>query len=178
MIEYELKQGTDFSIKEINQFYEIYDKIALNHKNDAKIMLNRNSAYLNWRYLNKVGYKYYCFAIIDFTNLIVGFFILKIYEDNQSKILHIIDFILPKNKKIYQKVINYTVKFSINQNINKITLIINEKLEFFNFLKSIGFINQERYFISIVQVNNETVEIKKMGNINDYYFTMGDNDIF
>ncbi|KKK82765.1 hypothetical protein LCGC14_2800130, partial [marine sediment metagenome] len=176
--EYELKQGTDFSIKEINQFYEIYDKIALNHKNDAKIMLNRNSAYLNWRYLNKVGYKYYCFEIVDSTNILVGFFILKIYEDDQSKTLHIIDFILPKNKEVYQKILNYTVRFAMEQYINLITLIVNEKLDFFSFLKSNGFKSQERHFIPIVHKNNETVDIKKMDSIHDYYFTMGDNDIF
>jgi len=172
------KQVNDFTIKEVNQFDGRYDSLALQHKDDASIMLNRTSAYLNWRYLYKKGYKYYCFEIVDTKNSLVGFFILKIYEDELTRILHIIDFILPKNKEVYQKVLNYTILFASEQKANIITLIVNEKLEFFNFLKSNGFTSQERYFIPIVHVNNEFVDINKMNNIHDYYFTMGDNDIF
>ena len=172
------KQVNDFTIKEVNQFDDRYDSLALQHKDDASIMLNRTSGYLNWRYLYKKGYKYYCFEIVDTKNSLVGFFILKIYEDELTRILHIIDFILPKNKEVYQKVLNYTILFASEQKANIITLIVNEKLEFFNFLKSNGFTSQERYFIPIVHVNNEFVDINKMNNIHDYYFTMGDNDIF
>jgi len=175
---YELKQLNGFTIKEVNQFDDRYDSLALEHKDDASIMLNRTGAYLNWRYLYKKGYKYYCFEIVDTKNSLVGFFILKIYEDEHAKTLHIIDFILPKNKDVYQKVLNYTVIFASEQNANVITLIVNKKLEFFNFLKSNGFTSQERDFIPIVHVNNEIVDINKMNNIRDYYFTMGDNDIF
>ena len=174
----ELKQLNGYTIKEVNQFDDRYDSFAFEHKDDASIMLNRTSAYLTWRYLHKKGYKYYCFEIVDAKNSLKGFFILKIYEDGLTKILHIIDFILPKNKDAYQKVLNYTILFASEQKANMITLIVNEKLDFFNFLKSKGFASQERYFIPIVHVNNENVDINKMNNMHDYYFTMGDNDIF
>lgn len=175
---YELVEIDDFTIKEINQFDKKYDTLALEHKNDAFIMLNRTGAYLNWRYLHKKGYEYSCFEILNMKRNLVGFFILKIYKDEQSKILHVIDFILPKNKAAYQKVLNYTIKFALEQKANIITLIVNEKLKFFKFLKSNGFKGQERHFIPIVHVNNNSVDINQMNNIHDYYFTMGDNDIF
>jgi predicted acetyltransferase len=175
---HEGEQINGFSIKEVNLFDDKYDVLALEHKNDAFVMLNRTGAYLNWRYMCKKGYKYYCFEIVDTENRLVGFFILKIYEDQDLKILHIIDFILPKNKKLYQKVLNFAVVFASEQKANIITLVINKNLEFFNFLKSKGFKHQQRFFIPIVHVNNENVDIIKMNNIHDYYFTMGDNDIF
>ena len=175
---YKITQSNYFIIKEINHFDNRYNSLALEHKDDCSIMLNRTDSYLNWRYLYKKGYKFHCFEITDTNNSLVGFFILKIYEDEHGRILHIVDFILPKNKNIYQKVLNHAVLFASEQKADKITLIVNEKLEFFNFLKSNGFTSQERHFIPIVHVNNETVDIDKMNNIHDYYFTMGDNDIF
>jgi len=168
----------DYTINEIQKFDQRFDSLASEHKDDLPIMLNRTNSYLNWRYLHKIGYFYYCLEIKDNRDKLKGFFILKIYNDLNEKILHIIDFILPKNNEIYQKVINYVIKFAVEKNAKKITLILNEKLKFFDFLKNNNFNPQERYFIPIVHINNNSVEKNKMNDLNNYYFTMGDNDIF
>ena len=168
----------DYKINEIKTFSQDFDSLASDHKDDLPIMLNRTRSYLNWRYLQKVGYYYYCFEIMDNRDKLIGFFILKLYIDLNEKILHIIDFLLPENQDIYQKVLNYVIKFAIEHNAKKITLILNEKLKFFDFLKKNNFNRQERYFIPIVHINNNSVEENKMIDLNDYYFTMGDNDIF
>ena len=141
-------------------------------------MINRTGSYLNWRYLQKIGYHYYCFEIIDYKDKLNGFFVLKLFDDEYEKILHIIDFILPRNSELYQKVLNYVVKIALEHMATKISLIINTRLEFFDFLKRNGFFPQEKYFIPIVHLNNKNVEERKMNDINNYYFTMGDNDIF
>ena len=100
------------------------------------------------------------------------------YEEQGHKTLHLIDFILPFDETVYHKVLNFAVNFALRNNAEKISLIINKKLKFFDFLKKNNFKSQEKHFIPILHVNNDKVILDKMNNLEDYYFTMGENDIF
>jgi len=175
---YNFEEIHDYSIRKLKIFDERFDVLALEHREDCPIMLNRTGSFLNWRYFQKVGYSYYCHEILDNSKKLIGFFVLKIYEEENTKILHIIDFILPNNKLIYRKLLNFAFDFAIKQNADKVNLIINKNLGFYGFLKQNGFGGLPRYFIPIVHINNSSVDLNKMNDLNYYYFTMGDNDIF
>ncbi len=175
---YKFEKVNDYSIRELKNFDDRFDVLALQHKKDCPIMLNRTGSYLNWRYFQKVGYSYYCCEILDKSENLIGFFVLKIYEEENKKTIHIIDFILPDSKEVYRKLLNFTFDFALKQNADKINLIINRKLGFYDFLKQNSFKGLARYFIPIVHVNNNSVDLNKMNDVNYYYFTMGDNDIF
>jgi hypothetical protein len=176
--EYKSENIIDYTIQVIDKFDTKFDLLALKHKQDCSIMLNRTGAYLNWRYRQKIGYNFYCYEILNEADQLVGFFILKLYEEQEHKTLHIIDFILPSDENVYHKLLKFAVYFALKNNAEKISLIVNEKLKFFNFLKKNNFKRQENHFIPILHVNNDKVILDKMNNLEDYYFTMGENDIF
>lgn len=176
--EYKSENINDYTIQVIDKFDTKFDLLALKHKQDCSIMLNRTGAYLNWRYRQKIGYNFYCYEILNEADQLVGFFILKLYEEQEHKTLHIIDFILPSDENVYHKLLKFAFNFALKNNAEKISLIVNEKLKFFNFLKKNNFKRQENHFIPILHVNNDKVILDKMNDLEDYYFTMGENDIF
>lgn len=166
-----------FQIKQIDGFDERFDELADAHKRDLPIMLKRSAAYLNWRYIQKLGYIYFCFEIVESKKL-VGYLILKIYESEKSKTLHIIDYILPKNLDAYNAVLDFVIAYANRAEVQKVNLVINENHHFFNFLEESNFTREERFFIPIVHRNNDSIDNDKLIDFNNHYLTMGDNDIF
>lgn len=177
LISHEYHETDPFQIRKIDAFDARFDSLANNHKEDLPIMLRRSSAYLNWRYVQKVGYTYYCYEILEREQL-VGYFVLKIYESEKSKTLHIIDYILPKNSTVYRAVLDFVIANANEAGIHKVNLVINENHHFFKFLESFNFIREERCFIPIVHRNNDTIDDNRLMDFKNHYFTMGDNDIF
>ncbi|MBN2230606.1 MAG: GNAT family N-acetyltransferase [Candidatus Thorarchaeota archaeon] len=166
-----------FQIKQITTFDDRFDELAETHKTDLPIMLKRSAAYLNWRYIQKLGYVYHCFEILKGEQL-VGYFILKLYVSEKSKTLHIIDYIIPKNPSLYQEVLDFVITYAKNNDVQKVNLVINENHHFFQFLEESNFNREERFFIPIVHRNNDTIDNDLLIDFKNHYLTMGDNDIF
>ena len=164
-------------IGRITHFDERFDRLADAHKRDLPIMLKRSAAYLNWRYLQKVGYTYHCYEIHG-NGMLIGYFVLKIYATGHDRILHIIDYILPPNSVVYQKVLDFVINFANEYTIQKVNLVINENHLFFEFLKSNDFTREERHFVPIVHRNISVVHQERLMDFRNHYFTMGDTDIF
>ena len=91
--------------------------------------------------------------------------------------IHIIDYILPKDEKVYDLVLNKIYHFCW-QIALKVSLIVNEKSHFYDYLKRCGFERQEKYFEPIVYFNNPFFNQDWFKDVDNYYFTMGDNDVF
>jgi predicted acetyltransferase len=177
LAEHKYQESGSFQIRRIDRFDKRFDSLAEVHKTDLPIMLRRCSAYLNWRYILKVGYVYHCFEILKGEQL-VGYFVLKIYETETSKILHIIDYIIPKNSMVYDAVLDFIIAYANKKLIQKVNLVINENHHFFEFLESSNFNRDERHFIPIVHRNNDEVDDERLMAFKNHYLTMGDNDIF
>lgn len=174
---HEIQDANSILIRQIETFDERFDTLADTHKTDLPIMLRRSAAYLNWRYIQKLGYTYYCFEILKSKQL-VGYLVLKVYEDKNSKTLHIIDYILPKNPAVCQAALDFVIAYANRASIQKVNLVINENHHFFKFLEESNFTREERFFIPIVHRNNDTIEDEQLTDIKNHYLTMGDNDIF
>ena len=162
----------DYSITEIYKFETAFNRLAIRHKKDCPVMLVRDADYLNWRYSKESGSIYLCYKITDKKGLI-GYFILKGHDEY----IHIIDYILPKDEKVYDLVLNKIYHFCW-QIALKVSLIVNEKSHFYDYLKRCGFERQEKYFEPIVYFNNPFFNQDWFKDVDNYYFTMGDNDVF
>ncbi len=170
-------RSQDIGIIEIHRFDNQFDALVEEHKTDIPIMLRRTAAYLNWRYLDKVGYRYYCYQVLN-RGCLVGYFILKVYESEGSKTVHIIDFMLPKSQDVYRDVLCFVVEFASRIGARKVNLVINENHHFFGFLERNGFSCEKRHFIPIVHRNNDSVDDLRLMDYKNHHFTFGDIDIF
>ncbi|MHA1965655.1 MAG: GNAT family N-acetyltransferase [Candidatus Thorarchaeota archaeon] len=172
-----VQDSGEIKINGISTFDQRFDNLAEARKNDLPVALVRNQAYLNWRFVHKVGYTYYPHEILEKGDL-VGYIVLKLYESDQGTTLHIIDFLLPKSEDVFQRTVGFVFEKARELKVDKVNLVINENHHFYPFLESIDFQKEERHFIPIVHRNNDSVDEEKLMDFKNYHLTMGDNDIF
>lgn len=168
-----IHKNNKYDIEYISEFDNDFKGFSDRFQDDIPIYLNRTKEYLNWRYVDK-PYDYTIDKIYDMSGEMVSYIVTKKYQDT----LHLIDFLIPENEDLYNYILYTLDCLLMFLMLKKISLCVNDSHPFCKFLRKHGFTSQEKCFIPIVHINNETVDINKMNNIHDYYFTMGDNDIF
>jgi len=165
--QYECHKITEFD----NSITEFYQKCKLNDK----IIISRLENYLNWRFFQHPEVSYHCFSILKNKN-IVGYFILKKFDNVKT---HIVDFlILNDDKIIFESIVNEAKKFSEKNKLSKITLWCNPTLDFFKYLKSVGFYKDLPHSYFFVKKLSDKLNPKIFSNFNSWYITMSDSDVF
>ena len=98
-------------IKEIKHFTKIHKDFFNTIKKEFKLMLDRNTKYLNWRYISRPDKKYYVFG--SFVNKkLKGYCVLKLYKEGKVLRGHYIDIIAEhKNKFIFDELVNFGLNF-------------------------------------------------------------------
>lgn len=104
-----------YSIKEIGKFDKDYNNFWEEFKKNYPIIINKDSIYLNWRFVNHPLTKYKKFLIYE-ENEIIGYFILKRFKDKEGHTLgHIVDFLIgPQNNaqktRIFKTIEGYSLR--------------------------------------------------------------------
>ena len=180
-----IKKSPKIEIREIQEFDNDFKGFSENFKDILPIFLNRTQKFLNWRYVNKPSlkdprhhYNYQKYKVLDKTGEMLSYFVTKYYPSEQGRILHLIDFLIPDDNEIYQSIMNFIVEKSKIENINTISLFINQYHPFKNYLHKIGFkyIKTKRKYI--VRNNTNILDDKDLLDEKNHYITMGDHDVF
>lgn len=104
-----------YLIREIEKFSKDYNNFWDNIKEYYSIIINKDSRYLNWRFVSHPFVKYKKYLIYD-ENEIIGYFILKRFKDKEGNTLgHIVDFLIgPQNNaqkiKIFKTIEGYSLR--------------------------------------------------------------------
>ena len=77
-------------VKKILYFDKSFNLLWKKLSRQYDVINERNSNFLNWRYLSRPDHKYYCFKFEN-KNEILGYVVLKIYRFNKIKTGHFID---------------------------------------------------------------------------------------
>jgi len=133
-----------------------------NLKNKFHIFLDRNEKFLNWRYHNHPFFKYK--QILISKNY---FFIFKKYE----KTLHIVDFF--GNDKFYDVMLSEAARQAKKLKCNDITFWIPKKHQPKTNYKFKKIIPKSYFIVKVLDKKYKILE-----NINNWYYTMGDADVF
>ena len=118
---------TGLTFKEIERFDKSADALCQETKNDYKAIVKRDSQFLNWRYSDRPDIHYYKFGVFEKDKLL-GYCILKLY--NEDKILrgHFIDIFTGKNNNgclelLIIKTLNFHLKLIIQQIMFQLSLV-------------------------------------------------------
>ncbi|AOR23420.1 GNAT family N-acetyltransferase [Clostridium taeniosporum] len=151
----------------------LFDKFSKRFK-EYKIMIKRDKKYLNWRY-NLNPYNKYYYLVYEKDNEYLGYCIYKIFKYGDKKVCDLVDIISVDNM-IYEKILETLIDLmacngirNINSwFVNKDKLQIGEKLGFKknNIITHFGF-----------KLNCDFLDSDMM-NIEKWYLTMGDSDVF
>jgi len=179
-----IEKATKFELQKINKFDNDFLRFSDNFKDDIPIYLNRTMEYLKWRFVEKPSledpkydYNYSKYKILDKTGEMVSYIVTKIFHTNNQRILHLVDFLIPKEQLLYQIIVNLLIKESRAQKINIISLFIDKYHPFREFLNKndFKFVDTNRVFI--VRINNDVLDKRIIYDEKNHYITMADSDV-
>lgn len=168
-----------FEKSNVNYFWE---KVS----EDYPIIRVREREYLQWRYSklkmwgDKPPREYSIYLALD-GKQIIGYLVLKTFEDEKMKKTHIVDVLtLPDKKQAFYLFISEAVKYAKAGGRDLISCWMLKSSEYFEILKKLGF--REKIEIDAQPfggcVNSPELSIKILKNPHNWYVTMGDSDVF
>ncbi len=168
------KIGTSrFEFLAIQKFDKSVDALWDQVKDEHKIAVIRDAAYLNWRYLERPDQKYYAFGLYE-ADTLTGYVILKLYQDAAVLKGHIIDIMsLPGRDDIALALLEGSEGFFVEHQTNiQSAWIVGSRL-YHDLLSQKGFVLlRPRPFICRINLDKE--KYQDVLNGEDWYFTMGD----
>ena len=135
--------------------------------------INRDYEYLNWRY-SKPGEKYFGFLI----NNNAGFLVIKVFDNENQKIVHICDLIIKKNEqKLISEVLKFVKNYAVMQNAQKITAWCLDDNPYSQYFDNVG--------LRLVKNYNRTIFINAQGNSSPiitqkefWHISQADSDVY
>jgi len=172
----------DFKWEKIERFDRQVNRLWDKAKNDFKVIVIRNSAFLNWRYLDRPNVPYYAFGAFN-GDILEGYCVLKIYQDENVLRGHFIDlFTQDGNSDCGRFLVENGLRYFNNKRVDEVTLWMQGSPFFENILKEFGF---QVGGVSgggwpgatrpmICRFNVEPGKHRPWLNEKNWYFTMGD----
>ena len=168
--------SNNFVVKEVKTFKTKHDLFWNENKKNYEAILDRNSKFLNWRYLGRPDHKYFCFNISDEQNNLLGYFVLKLYKSKKVTKIHIVDIFFKELsgndlKQACLSVLQTVYKYKFNE--NEISFWMNGNKKLVRTFAAIGFkVSEERRMIlkKLDSKKEKSIQI----NPKNFYFTMGD----
>ena len=159
------------TIKEIKKFTKFQGNFINTIKKEFNLILDRNSNYLNWRYISRPDKKYYVFGSFIKKQL-KGYCVLKLYKERNILRGHFIDIISgQKNNFAFDELINFGLNFFKKNNCNEVNLWLQGSKPFQKILKKNKF-KRNNFRRFICKFNDK--KLKRIFKKEKWYFTMGD----
>ncbi|KAF0135268.1 MAG: hypothetical protein FD145_94 [Candidatus Saganbacteria bacterium] len=163
------------SFRPVKEFDDDFDRLWDLCSEKYKIVVVRNKAYLNWRYLERPDWKYYPFGVYANGEL-KGYSVLKLYREDKLLRGHIIDIFADlHDEDTITKIINGSLSFFSEQKVDEVTCWLWGSRLIEQVLEGKGFIKEATRIPLVIRLNKE---FKYAGEVKDkksWYFTMGDS---
>lgn len=167
---------TNFNnINEIIRFDNNIDSLCEEANSKYKILVKRDSKYLNWRYCDNTTNKYYILTY-NKGDKITAYSIYKFYEaggETQGDIVEI----LAQDVESFNEIIIATLGKLKLRNVVLANIWMNDK-EYVKELINIGFTKSNIITHFGVKINGEFNDSDEIFNFDNWYVTMGDSDVF
>ena len=163
-----------------------FDNILLDLSKRIQVFQKRDKEFLEWRYKNHPSRKYEMYVLKE-NNKVMGYIIMRITNINMKKIGIILDFVCDSKikdkesskdlvKKVLERFWEEEVALSIaTAGINSHEMKILHKV---GFKTSPKFLKPEPLYFVVGGINSNTENFKRMKDFKNWFFTLGDYDVF
>ena len=164
---------SDLYIKELKDFDERFDRLWETVSNEYRVIVKRNSRYLNWRFIKNPGAQY---RILGYCNKeeLLGYAVLKDY----GKDLQVVDLLTVPETNIGLALINHTIQLAMRQDLESVSMWLNPANRLHIELERLGFKPNEPvvYFGGRV-LNTPSLE-SPFYSYRNWHLMMSDSDVF
>jgi len=179
-----IEKSSKFEIIEIQNFDKEFKGFSERFKDDIPIYLNRTQKYLTWRFIDKPSlvnsrhqYNYSKFKVVDKSGEMVSYIVLKYYQLDNQRYIHLVDFLLPNDENLYKVILIFLIEKAKTQGANFISMFFGRFQPFSNYLKKFGFKYSDTKRVFIVRANNDQLDKNVLFEEKNHYITMGDSDV-
>ena len=182
----EVKAGTEInlhnyaSLKKLDNFGEDYEILWNKVKQNIPIGVNRDAAYMNWRFVNKPQADYLRYGYYQGTEL-KGIIIFTLKNKHGGKIGYLMELLFePENKKAGKELLRFSSRIFKNNKADVILAWCYTHSFNYSTFKNAGFYNfpekiRPQKLGVIVKVLKSTFE-KDILKIKNWYFSYSDSD--
>jgi len=162
---------SNIKIDRVEEFDQRVEKIWGN--SGLYIGVNRDRSFLNWRY-SRPNTFYFKFLIQDKN----GYLVLKLFENQNVRILHILDFVLVSSAvDSILATLQFVSEFASSNNVKKITCWLAKEHPYAKFFDEVGLnLVSEHDRFSFVMAPEKDLEA--FSRLSHWHLTQGDSDIY
>ena len=181
----ELKTGTgrlskaSVDVDEITFFDSRADRLCESFKDRFHFFHVRDFDYLNWRYVKKPDDTYRIFCVCRGNDLL-GYMVFKLYREGSDTIRsHIVDLLVrPEEGAIVDALMGVAVRLSADAGSKHLSSWMLPHAPWYEHFEAWGFVPQPTSRFLCVHEELTTVRIEDLCATTNWYFTMGDSDVF
>ncbi len=160
-------------IVELEDFDDRFDRLWSRVSNDYVVIARRNRAYLHWRYVRHPAERYRILAYVN-GGEVLGYVVLKRYQEE----LHVVDVLSVPDFDAVEGLISYAAQLAVHESASGLSLWLNVSHPLHWALERLGFRNGEPVTYMTAKVLRPELSEAEVYNFRNWYFTMGDSDVF
>jgi hypothetical protein len=169
-------------LKYIDRFDKRFDEFWDRINTSYPIMVNRNTDYLNWRYVSPPYTKYKIVSVEQReTKRIMGYMVLGVKQKDYI-VGNIVDIITPKNENglIERFLIRYAIEWFYRQKVQVIRCWMFPHCHIYAELRKAGFVSRIKKGMNLifqrVNYNNFNIDNSFFNKVENWYLCAGDSD--
>lgn len=177
-----LTEDATFQTQKIENFGDDINSLWHKVKEDYNVIIPRTKEFLNWRFVDRPDVNYTKYIITNSNAETLGYIVLKIHAAKDEVKGHIIDILSLNNEKIVKELINCALNYFIERDVNIISCWMQDDYFYADVLKKEKFsrkeIGEPYPYFGVKLFNEVSTEVKTVEDVNSWYLTMGDCDVF
>ncbi len=167
-------------VREVDSFDERFDAFWDKIGAQYQIVGVRNQEYLEWRY-RKPGANYKI-LVSEINGELVGYLVLSVVEEEGERIGNIVDFLADERVETGSTLIKHALLRFLAERVDYVRCWMTEDKQVYRTLGRYGFIRRgdKQPVKGVFLIFDETLDpdFEFIGDIRNWYITMGDSDAF
>ncbi len=163
-----------FRISEIKRFDERFDRLLKSVSSRVKVMLYKDSAYLNWRYVDCPSVNYRVFAI-EKGDVVVGFTVVAVLNEDMRR-GYILELLSDPEIDVTGVLINRAVNYCYDEKADSVNSWLREDSHAWEVMRHKGFAVKETNHNLIVRWEREDAPPVDVTDAAMWDISIGDSD--
>lgn len=169
----------DYLCLQVSDFDGALDMLWERVKDTYKIIVPRDSTYLNWRYCEDPENEYTVYILRDNNESVQGYIVLKIFNDGKTRVGHIVDIIAAEGEQAVKELLNTAHTYFQENDVDRLSSWIPRDSYIYTILKELGYREKiwNTYF-GVKSLCDDDMVNRILEKKENWWLTMGDSDVF